>query len=49
MKTIIYVEDENSLEKKLDLMAKYNLAGLAAWRRNFETEEVWKVIEQTIK
>lgn len=49
VKTIIYVEDENSLEKKLDLMAKYNLAGLAAWRRNFETEEVWKVIEQTIK
>ncbi len=46
--TLIYVEDENSLKAKLELMSKYDLAGLAAWRRNYETKEVWQVIENAI-
>ena len=49
VKTITYVEDEKSLEKKLELVEKYNLAGVAAWRRGFETEGVWNVIEEKIK
>ena len=40
----IYVEDEKSLEKKIELVEKYNLAGIAAWRRGFETNDVWQVI-----
>ncbi len=34
-------EDYNSLHKKLDLVDKYNLAGSAAWRKGFETKEIW--------
>lgn len=44
----IYVEDEESLEKKVELVEKYNLAGVAAWRRGFETNDVWKVIADVI-
>ena len=49
VKTITYVEDEKSLEKKLELVEKYDLAGVAAWRRGYETEDVWRVIEDKIK
>ena len=49
VKTITYVEDEKALEKKLELVEKYNLAGVAAWRRGFETEGVWNIIEEKIK
>ena len=42
----IWVEDENSLREKLKLVDKYNLAGVAAWRRGQETSEVWEVIEE---
>lgn len=49
VKTITYVEDERALEKKLELMEKYDLAGVAAWRRGFETEEAWNIIEEKIK
>lgn len=46
---IIWVEDENSLEKKLELMNKYELAGVASWRRGFETNGVWEKIEEAMK
>lgn len=45
----IYVEDENSLKEKLKLVEKYNLAGIAAWRRGQEINAVWKVIEEGLK
>lgn len=44
----VYVEDENSLEKKMELIEKYDLAGVAAWRRGFETKDVWNVIEEAV-
>lgn len=46
---IIYVENKDSLREKMNLIYKYDLAGVAAWRRGFETNEVWQVIENTIK
>lgn len=49
VKTITYVEDEKALGKKLELVERYDLAGVAAWRRGFETEDVWRVIEDKIK
>lgn len=49
VEVITYVEDEKALSKKLELVEKYDLAGVAAWRRGFETEDVWKVIEEKVK
>ena len=45
----VWVEDENSLEKKLELIDKYQLAGVAAWRRGFENADVWSKIEEAMK
>lgn len=42
----IYVEDKNSLEKKIELVNKYDLAGVAAWRLGQETTDVWQVMEE---
>ena len=42
----IWVEDANSIALKADLIAKYNLAGPAAWRRGFETADIWDVLAQ---
>lgn len=40
----IWIEDETSLEAKLQLIQKYNLAGVSAWRLGFESDGVWDLI-----
>lgn len=40
----IWVEDEFSLAKRIELMKKYRLAGVAAWRRGFEKDGTWSVL-----
>lgn len=40
----IWLEDAKSIEAKMELSARYNLAGVAAWRLGFETPDVWDVI-----
>ena len=44
----IWLEDKFSIDKRIELMKKYRLAGVAAWRRGFETEEVWESIHEKI-
>lgn len=45
----IWVEDAKSLKLKSSLVNKYDLAGIASWRKGFETEEVWPAISNMIK
>jgi len=45
----VWLEDLTSLEKRLSLLEKYHLAGFAAWRRGFESEEVWELFRTTFK
>lgn len=45
----MWVEDETSLAKRIGLIKKYRLAGLAAWRRGYEPEEIWPVLTDLIK
>lgn len=33
----------------MELVEKYNLPGVAAWRRDYETNDVWGVIADYIK
>ncbi len=37
----MWLEDSHSMQKRLELVGKYNLAGVAAWRRGLETPEIW--------
>lgn len=44
----IWMEDEKSLQMKSSLINKYDLAGIASWRKGFEKEEVWPVLSNSI-
>ena len=44
----IWIEDANSLEKKVSLVNKYNLAGVGSWRLGFETQNIWDVITKEL-
>lgn len=44
----IWVEDEKSIRLKTELANKYDLAGVAIWRRGFETQNIWGVIDDTL-
>lgn len=44
----IWLEDSKSLEKKASLIHKYDLAGIASWRKGFETREVWDTINKVL-
>lgn len=42
----VWLEDEYSIQQRVELVHKYNLAGIASWRRGFEKPIIWEVIEQ---
>lgn len=44
----VWIEDANSLEKKVSLVNKYNLAGVGSWRLGFETSNIWDVISKEL-
>ena len=44
----MWIEDETSITQKLNLISQYNLAGAGYWVKGFETESVWKVIEEKL-
>ena len=45
----LWIEDKNSIKKRVELVNSYNLAGCSAWRRGFETGDIWAVIDETLK
>lgn len=42
----LWLEDSTSMKQRLELVDKYQLAGIAAWRRGLEKLEIWELIEQ---
>lgn len=44
----MWIEDENSIKAKFALMNKYNLAGAAYWQKDFESSNIWDIVEQEI-
>lgn len=42
----MWLEDAGSMRERLNLIEKYQLAGLAAWRRGLETPDIWDLIEE---
>lgn len=41
---VFWLEDADTLTKRLDLAKKYNLAGVAAWKAGHEYENIWRVM-----
>lgn len=41
----VWLEDERSIEVKLNIMDNYQIAGVASWRLGYEKPEIWDQIE----
>ena len=41
----MWLEDKSSMQKRLELIDRYNLAGVAAWRRGLEKPEIWELFK----
>ena len=44
----IWLENESSIAKRVQLVNKYDLAGVASWRRGFEKPIIWQVIQEEL-
>lgn len=45
----IWVENAKTLSEKVRLAKEKNLAGVAAWRRGFETQDIWPAINSALR
>jgi spore germination protein YaaH len=45
----IWLEDVDSITGRLNVIGGSDVAGVAAWRLGFETEEIWPVIGNYMK
>lgn len=44
----IWIEDNDSIAAKVQLVPKYGLAGVAAWKLGFENSEIWSTITNNL-
>lgn len=44
----IWIEDDVSIQARVELMRKYDLAGVATWQRTFQTQAIWKTIDEAL-
>lgn len=44
----MWLEDSCSLMSRIELVKKYRLAGIASWRRGFESEDTWPMIVENM-
>lgn len=45
----MWIEDAKSIQSKLDLIKKYDLAGGAYWEKDRETEDIWAITKEALK
>lgn len=45
----IWLEEEVSIERKLKMLQKYDLAGVSGWKLGLEKDEVWPIIRSYLK
>ncbi len=45
----IWQENATSLKAKVNLVHKYQLAGIASWRKGFETPDVWSALDEELQ
>lgn len=44
----IWIEDDVSMKARVELVRKYDLAGVATWQRAFQTPSIWNTINDTL-
>lgn len=44
----LWLEDETSVKNRVNIVNEYDLSGICAWRRGFETDNIWNVIKDNI-
>lgn len=44
----IWIEDIDSLKEKVSLINENNLAGVGSWQKDFETDDVWQMLEENL-
>jgi spore germination protein YaaH len=47
-KNKIWIENETSLKSRIEFVHKYQLAGIASWRRGLEKPTIWSVLQQSL-
>ena len=45
----LWIEDKDSIKRRVEIVNKYNLAGITGWRKGLETDDVWSVINENLK
>jgi spore germination protein YaaH len=45
----IWIEDAESVQARAEIAKKYNLAGIASWRRGFESADIWSLLDKTLQ
>jgi spore germination protein YaaH len=45
----IWIEDAQSIQRRMDLAKKLDLAGVASWSRSFETPDIWNLIQSSLE
>lgn len=44
----MWIEDSTSMKNRVNIINTYNLGGLAAWQKGFETSEIWTTIKENL-
>ena len=44
----MWLEDEDSIKCKIDLVKKYNLSGVAFWQKGIELDTIWEVVKKNL-
>lgn len=45
----MWIEDATSIAAKVSLVSQYNLGGTSAWRKDMESDGIWKVIREGLE
>ncbi len=45
----LWVEDDASIKQRVELVNKYNLAGISAWQKRFDNDSAWTTIKENLK
>lgn len=45
----LWIEDKDSIKRRVETVNKYNLAGITGWRKGLETSDIWQVIQENLK
>jgi len=43
---VLWMENAESIKKRAEISNQYGLAGVASWRRGFETQDIWDAIRE---